>query len=290
MKIEIAIEGPWEAIRALHGKLPDRSEKPEQGTGEDPQRARLVLIEEEGTVNPCLIHLSKIVDRDLRVADQLEFRVRNLAYSEPAPWDESLREPFQPIPSLSIRPWSPCACRPEDPHTILLDSNLAFGTGRHATTELCLKVIHALSRGPRGLTGKKVLDFGCGTALLIIAAVKLGASRGQGVEIDAEAAATAKRNVGLNGLSERIVISCGSWESVQGRADLLLANLVPAVLLRTGSQIPVHLNEQGCAVVSGFGQNQSKEIGDFFARLDLRTTERLECKGWAALVMERKKT
>jgi len=289
MKIEIAIEGPWEAIRALHGKLPDRSETPEQGKGEDPQRARLVLIEEEDTVNPCLIHLSKIVDRDLGVADQLEFRVRNLAYSEPAPWDESLREPFQPVPSLTIQPWSPSACRPEDPHTILLDSNLAFGTGRHPTTELCLKVIHALSRGPRGLIGKKVLDFGCGTALLIIAAVKLGASRGQGVEIDAEAAATAKRNAKLNGLSERIVISCGSWQSVQGRADLLLANLVPAVLLRTGSEIPVHLNEQGCAVLSGFGQNQSKEIEDFFARLGLSATERLECKGWGALVMETKK-
>ena len=137
MKIEIAIEGPWEGIRALHGKLPDRSEKPQQGTGIDAQRARLILIEEE---------------------------------------------------------------------------------------------------------------------------------------------ATAERNVVLNALSERIVISCGSWESVQGRADLLLANLVPAVLLRTGSEIPGHLNEGGCAVVSGFGQNQSKDIEDFFARLDLRTTERLEQK------------
>jgi len=289
MKIEIAIEGPWEAIRALHRNVPNRSEKPPQGTREDPHRARLILIEEEATLNSCLRHISRIVDRDLRVADQLEFRVRNLAYSEPAPWDESLREAFQPVPSLTIQPWSPSARGPEDPHTILLASHLAFGNGRHPTTELCLKVIHALSRRPRGLTGRKVLDFGCGTALLILAAVKLGARGGQGVEIDVEAAATAERNVALNGLSERIVISCGSWGSVQGRADLLLANLVPSVLLSTGSEIPVHLNEQGCAVVSGFSQNQSEEIEDFFARLGLRTTERLECKGWGALVMERRK-
>ena len=287
MKIEIAIEGPWEAVRALHRELPYRSEKPEQGTRDDPQRARLILVEEDDRVNQCLIHISSIVDRDLHVADQLEFRVRNLAYSEPTPWCESLREPFQPVPSLTIRPWSPSASLPEDHCTILLDSNLAFGTGRHPTTELCLKAIHELSCGPWGLSGRSVLDFGCGTALLAIAAVKLGASRGQGVEIDPDAAATAKRNVVLNGLTERIVISQGSWEAVEGKVDLILANLVPSVLLRTGSGIPAHLNEQGRAIISGFGQNQSEEMEGFFAGLRLTTRERLESKGWRAFVMER---
>jgi ribosomal protein L11 methyltransferase len=287
MKIEIAIEGPWEAVRALHRKLSCGSEEPEQGLGDDPQRARLILIEEDDRVNQVLIRISEIAERELRIADALEFRVRNLAYSEPSPWCESLREPFQPIPSLTIRPWSPSASHPDDGHTILLDSNLAFGTGRHPTTELCLRAIHELAFGPWGLSGRTVLDFGCGTALLAIAAVKLGASRGQGVEVDLEAAATAKRNVVLNGLSERVVISHGSWESVKGKVDLILANLVPAVLLRTGSEIPLHLNAQGRAIVSGFGQNHSKETEDFFARLGLRATQRLECKGWGALVMER---
>lgn len=286
MKIEIAIEGPWDAVLALHQRLPNRSEKPEQGTGDDLQRARLILVEEDDQVNQCLIHISSIVDRDLHVADQLEFRVRNLAYSEPTPWCESLREPFQPVPSLTIRPWSPSASQPEDRRTILLDSNLAFGTGRHPTTELCLKAIHELSCGPWGLSGRSVLDFGCGTALLAIAAVKLGASRGQGVEIDPDAAATAKRNVVLNGLTERIVISQGSWEAVEGKVDLILANLVPSVLLRTGSGIPAHLNEQGRAIISGFGQNQSEEMEGFFAGLRLTTRERLESKGWGGLIME----
>ena len=289
MKIEIAIEGPCEAVRALHRKLAFGSEEVEQGVDKDPQRAKLILVEEDERVNQVLIRISEIAERELRIAESLEFRVRNLAYSEPSPWCESLREPFQPVPSLTVRPWSPTASRSDDRHEILLDSDLAFGTGRHPTTQLCLKALQELSCGLWGLSGKSVLDFGCGTALLAIAAAKLGASHCQAVEIDPEAAATAKRNVVLNGLSDRVVISQGSWEAVEGRVDLLLANLVPSVLLRTGSEIPAHLREQGRAVVSGFGRNQSQEVEDFFSRLGLKTTEHLERQEWRALVMEKNK-
>jgi len=287
MKIEIAIEGPLETVLALQQRLAKGSEQLDQGVRDDPQRARLILVEEDDRVNQVLIRISEIAERELGHAEALEFRVRNLAYSEPSPWCESLREPFQPVPSLTVQPWSPSVSPADDRRTILLDSNLAFGTGRHPTTELCLKAIHDLSRGPWGLSGRSVLDFGCGTALLAIAAAKWGASRCQGVEIDPEAAATAKKNVMLNGLSERIVISQGSWEAVEGKVDLILANLVPSVLLRTGSEIPGHLAEEGRAVVSGFGRNQCQEMDDFFARLGLRSTERLDRGGWIALVMER---
>jgi ribosomal protein L11 methyltransferase len=138
------------------------------------------------------------------------------------------------------------------------------------------------------LSGRSVLDFGCGTAILGIAAVKWGARRCQGVEIDAEAAATAERNVALNGLADRITISQGSWETVKRRVDLLLANLVPSVLLTKGSEIPAHLCENGRAVVSGFGRKQSQEVESFFSRLGLKRAELLESEGWAAFVMERR--
>jgi ribosomal protein L11 methylase PrmA len=90
----------------------------------------------------------------------------------------------------------------------------------------------------------------------------------------------------LNGLTERIVISQGSWEAVEGKVDLILANLVPSVLLRTGAGIPAHLNEQGRAIISGFGQNQSEEMEGFFADFGLLVRERLQCKGWGGLIME----
>jgi ribosomal protein L11 methyltransferase len=288
VKIEIAIEGPRQAVSVLHAKLACGPEKLEQGLRGDPERARLTLVEEDDRVDQVLIRISEIAEREVPSVEALEFRVRNLAYSEPGPWCESLREPFRPVPSLTVQPWNPAASRPDDPHTILLDSNLAFGTGKHPTTELCLTALHHLSCGSWGLEGRSMLDFGCGTALLVIAGVKMGVSRGRGVEIDPEAAATAERNVTLNGLSDRIVISHGSWEVVEGKVDLILANLVPSVLLRTGSEIPAHLSEGGRAVVSGFGPNQAQEIEEFFACLGLKSTECLTSKGWAALVMERK--
>ncbi|MGE5841394.1 MAG: 50S ribosomal protein L11 methyltransferase [Deltaproteobacteria bacterium] len=288
MKIEIAVEGPRDTVVALKQRLPKGPERLDLDLAGSPQHARLILVEEDDRLNQLLIDLSGMAERELVNGDALEFRVRNLAYSEPSPWCESLREPFRPIPALTIRPWSPSVSHVESRHEILLDSNLAFGTGRHPTTALCLEAIHDLSCSSWGLAGKRVVDFGCGTALLAIAAAKLGAGRCQGVEIDEEAAATAKRNVLLNGLSERIAISHGSWEEVEGKVDLVLANLVPSVLLRTGAEIPVRLEEQGRAVVSGFGRNQSQDIENYFASVGLETMERLDRDGWSALIMEQR--
>ncbi len=70
--------------------------------------------------------------------------------------------------------------------------------------------------------------------------------------------------------------------------DLILANLVPSVLLRTGAELPAHLVEQGRAVVSGFGRKQCSEMEDFFSSLGLKATERLDLNGWSALVMQRR--
>jgi hypothetical protein len=129
MKIEIAIEGPRETVLALQQRLPKGSKQPDRGVRDDPERARLILVEEDGRVNEALIRISAIAERELPNAEALEFRVRNLAYSEPSPWCESHREPFQPVPSLTVQPWSPSALPADERHTILLDSNLAFGNG-----------------------------------------------------------------------------------------------------------------------------------------------------------------
>jgi len=94
MKIEIAIEGPCEAVRALHRKLACGSEEVEQGVDKDPQRAKLILVEEDERVNQVLIRISEIAERELRIAESLEFRVRNLAYSEPSPGANPSENPF----------------------------------------------------------------------------------------------------------------------------------------------------------------------------------------------------
>jgi ribosomal protein L11 methyltransferase len=173
---------------------------------------------------------------------------------------------------------------------VLIDTGKAFGTGKHPTTRLCLEWLEEFSKGTSGggwLTGKEVLDFGCGTGLLAIAAVKMGALKALGIELDADSVRTAKRNVALNGLGNRIEVREGSWDRVRGAYDLILCNLVPSALLRTGEHILGHLKEEGRVVISGMGEAQTGEMEKFYNELGFRVTGMSSCKGWGSTVLEK---
>jgi ribosomal protein L11 methyltransferase len=137
------------------------------------------------------------------------------------------------------------------------------------------------------LRRRNVLDFGCGTGLLAIAAIKMGAKSALGVEIDGPSAEAAERNVKLNHLSPTIKIKKGSWDAVQEKYHLIMANLVASVLIRTGETLPGHLKDQGLAVVSGFGENQLNEIKQLFTRIGLIISQQFTLESWAALVLEK---
>ena len=91
----------------------------------------------------------------------------------------------------------------------------------------------------------------------------------------------------LNSLSSKITIREGSWEVVHEKYDLILANLVPSAILRTGGQIPYRLIDNGKVVLSGFGKNRCKEVEIFFKKLGFITTDRSALEGWSALLMEK---
>lgn len=293
MKIEITIEGPRSVILMLHEALERFSPVLDRDDGREGHKTRVRLFETTRSVDERLLDLSSIMrglKKSLALTEDLEIRVRNLAYCEPPGASERLREQFRPVPGITIQPWHSGLSGNEGSSTIFLHHKKAFGTGRHPSTRLCLESISRLARGERApwkLEGRSVLDFGCGTGLLAVAAVKMGAACALGVEVDKEAAATAQRNVALNGLSEKIVIRRGSWESVRGEYDLILANVVASVLMRKGAEIPKHLKETGIAVISGFGINQAGDMAQFFHSLGLETAERPSLDGWAALVMEK---
>jgi ribosomal protein L11 methyltransferase len=135
------------------------------------------------------------------------------------------------------------------------------------------------------LRGWKVLDFGCGTGLLAIASIKMGAKSALGVEIDGPSAEAAERNVQLNHLSRSITIKKGSWETVEEKYDLIMANLVASVLIRTGKYLPGHLKDQGLAVASGFGENQLNEMKQLFTKMGLMICQQFTLESWAALVL-----
>jgi ribosomal protein L11 methylase PrmA len=215
-----------------------------------------------------------------------EMRVRNLDYSEPSSGSDGFLEPFRPISALLVAPWSPQLDRHPKADHLFLDPGHAFGTGKHPTTRLCLQILDSLIQG--GSHIKRALDFGCGTGILAMAAVKLGVHHALGVEVDAASAKTAKRNVRINRLEDRIEIREGSWEAVEGSFDLILANLVASALLRTGGRFASHVEEYGWAIVSGFGVNQLEEVFPLLQKGGLVLERQHVLDGWAGLLLRKK--
>jgi SAM-dependent methyltransferase len=291
MDFEIAIEGPVELLRALRREL--GAEDPEMEVAGEPFMeggpvGRLVLEETEAGVNPRLQRVSRTADRVERrmgTKGALSFQVRNRAYAEPSIGGERPREPFRPVGSVIVQPWYPGLQSGVGKGTVVLDPAHAFGNGRHPTTRMCLAFLERMD--PKALEGLRVLDFGCGTALLALAAVQMGAAEALGVERDPASARAAERNVGLNRLEDRIRVQAGSWEVVQGTFDLVLANLVPAALLRTGDRIFRHCAPGGTALISGFGRDRTGEMEAFFTATGLSPVERIHLDVWGSLVMTR---
>lgn len=249
-------------------------------------RHEIVFLESEKTVDDKLQAVSRIVQRIERAMPSgkgFEFQIRNLAYTEPGV--RLHREAFSPIPSLRIQPWSSTGAHNPDSGTALIAAENAFGTGKHPSSLLCLRFLESARTTGEG-ADREVLDFGCGTGLLAIAAVLLGADMALGVEIDGQSVQTAKKNVALNKLENRITILEGSWNVVRGEFDLVLANLVPSVLLRTGRNIPNHVKAGGRVVIAGFSRNQMPDMERFFMDVGLAADKRMTLDDWGLLVMK----
>ncbi|QJA06009.1 methyltransferase domain-containing protein [Thermosulfurimonas marina] len=170
---------------------------------------------------------------------------------------------------------------PVPPGEISLRANLSFGSGRHATTLLCLK---ALVRLAQELPLGRVFDLGCGSGILSLAAAHLGAERVLAADIDPRAVREARYNVALNALGERILVIRGSLSAARPASfDLVLANLTIGTILALAPEIPRLLRPGGLAILSGFGPSQKGELLARLPQARVYFSENLE--GWQALVL-----
>lgn len=199
-------------------------------------------------------------------------------------WNEAWTRSVKPlrIGRLVIRPsWEPVVLGPQDIE-IVLDPKQAFGTGHHATTRLLLEWLQTDIRG-----GEHILDVGTGSAILAMAAVKLGATSAIGVEIDSVAVDCASEYVVQNGLNDRIEIVCGTLADLpQGRgttADLVLANLDRQTVLDLADGLVCCALRGASLMVSGILIEQQTEIVDRLSSLGLACVERREEEGWVAM-------
>lgn len=174
---------------------------------------------------------------------------------------------------------------------VRIDPGMAFGTGTHPTTQLCLELIEKILVEPdANPLETDVIDLGCGTAILAIAALKLGARRALGVDIDLEAVQAARENVEMNGVSDRIELARGSLDEIQRgvfsirRANLVLANILAPVLVRLLDAGLADLRfPGGSLVLSGILAEQTPEVESAARRHGLHLVEQAQSGDWVAL-------
>ena len=163
-----------------------------------------------------------------------------------------------------------------------LDPGMAFGTGLHPTTRLCLAGIE--SAADRGLLdGARILDVGCGSGILAIAAAKLGAASVLGVDTDPIAIEATLANADRNRLAGVITAHDGSLPSGEPAHDLVLANLIASVLIALAAPLHAELRPGGTVLASGIFIDREAEVRSAFGAVGLATAARTAEGDWVAL-------
>jgi ribosomal protein L11 methyltransferase len=198
-------------------------------------------------------------------------------------WEREWMQHYRPM-RFGQRLWvCPSWIDPPQPEAcnLLLDPGLAFGTGTHPTTALCLQQLDTLSPD-----GAAVVDYGCGSGILALAALKLGADRALGVDNDPQALTASRANARRNDIEDRRLELClpgtAEVESWAGSADLVIANILAGPLLALSDNLLALLAPGGTLMLAGLLESQAPALCDHYRdRLQLEPARVLD--GWVCL-------
>ena len=205
-------------------------------------------------------------------------RVRRV---DDADWTDAWKEHYVPqrVGRVVIVPsWAEEAIGPNEV-AITLDPGMAFGTGLHPTTRGCLLLLQDVEPMP-----DEVLDVGCGSGILALAALRLGAAHADGLDTDPLAVRAAADNADRNGLADRFHVRRGTLElSAARRYQLVLANLVASVLVDLAPALAAHTAPGGTLVASGIIEPRATEVIDALQANGLRVATRRDDGEWVSL-------
>jgi ribosomal protein L11 methyltransferase len=283
------------------------------------QAVNFINDEDEGTpVGPITVRAYLLVDEQInenrrKLEEALYYLgmiqslpVPSFTFIDNQNWMEAWKERYQPIPvggKLIIVPaWLES---PDDTRIpIRIDPGMAFGTGTHPTTQLCLELIeqifdgklqarnHELSSVIRPLSS--VIDIGCGSGILSIAALKLGATSALGVDIDEASIRASRENAEQNGVGDKLILGLGSVEEILAgkfpfqQAPLGVANILAPILIRlfeagmAGLLLP-----GGVIILSGILQEQAESVIHSAKAKGLILIEQLQLGDWVALACQK---
>lgn len=202
-------------------------------------------------------------------------------------WQNNWKQYFHPMPigeKLLIRPvW--IDDYDADGRAVLdIEPGLAFGSGSHPTTRLCLETLERYVKN-----GDEVLDIGCGSGILSIATLLLGAKSALGVDIDSLAVKTAKENANQNGFAEdRFTAVQGNLsDKVSGKFDIVVANIVADIIMEFNTEVGKFLKDDGVYITGGIIENREDEVLYSFNQNGFEVIERHENNGWLVFVLKK---
>ena len=203
----------------------------------------------------------------------------NVSVVDDSDWKDNWKQFYKPITidGLVVCPaWETVNT---DKKILKIDPGMAFGTGSHETTSLCLEFLQTLD-----LSDKRVLDVGCGSGILSQAAVLLGAPYACGCDIDDAATTCALANAKLNGLSDKTDYFTGDLlEKITGEYDVVVANIVADVVMMLTSDISKVIKRGGTFISSGIIVERVDEVRACIEKNGFKITEIRERRGWAAI-------
>jgi len=194
--------------------------------------------------------------------------------------DWARKQPFDPITvgSITVFP-EPRVPSPESLIAIVIPPSMGFGTGHHSTTRLCLAELQRLD-----LAGKFVLDVGTGSGLLAIAAAKLGAARALGTDDDPDAIQAARENLDLNHVTNVELVVADLMKDALPQADVVVANLVGALIVRAASRLAQAVAPGGVLILSGILATERGDVENALANLGV--TRVVQEDEWLAITIQ----
>ena len=188
-------------------------------------------------------------------------------------WMELWKVNFKPLRvgrCLVVAPtWEEVKAGPEE-RIIRIDPGQAFGTGHHETTRLCLEWLEEWAESQHEGSPKSLLDVGTGSGILAIAGALLGFDRIIAVDNDPEAVAVARENLLLNGVTDRIVLQVGTVADIQGRYDVVLANIQALPLIDMAELLVKRMSHPAMLGLSGILTDQKEAVQSAFERQGLK--------------------
>ena len=193
------------------------------------------------------------------IADDFAYKIEQL---EDKDWEREWMDNFHPM-RFGRRLWiCPSWHEAPDPEAVnvLLDPGLAFGTGTHPTTSLCLEWLDG-----QDLVGKTVIDFGCGSGILSIAALKLGAAKVIGIDIDPQAILASRDNAERNGVSGDLELYLPQDQPQGIQADVVVANILAGPLRELSPVIKSLVKNGGDLAISGVLESQAEDVATYYS-------------------------